>query len=167
MRRALVILAIAASALMFGMPMAQAADRPVRSSSVCSQTATSDPYACMSTAKRTVPSGDPVIFTGTLSAKARKNLAAWTKGDNIVCLTRYPWQPDANGWGSSTLEGACTTVRKDGGFTIDAEFGRKGRFFYGLEMGPCRGDEALCGGGDPQLIGLYNKGDKAIALRTT
>ena len=170
MRRALVILATAAAAIAasaLAAPAAQAADRPVPSSDVCAEVAGGATYACMSTAKRAVPSGDPVIFTGTLSAKARKSLAAWTKGDNIVCLTRYPWQPSADGWGSTPLEGACTTVRKDGGFTIDAELGRKGRFFYGLEMGPCRADEALCGGGDPLLVGLYNKGDKAIALRTT
>ena len=167
MRRALVIAAIAASALAVGMPTAQAADRPVPSSSVCSKTATADPYACMSTAKRSVPSGDPVIFTGTLSSEARTSLAKWTRGDNIVCLTRYRTQPDPDGWASTTLEGACTTVRKDGGFTIDAELGRKGRFFYGLEMGPCRADEDLCGNGDALLIGLYNKGDKAIILRTS
>jgi hypothetical protein len=167
-RRITIIAAVAAVTFAIGMPVARAADKPVPSSDVCSQTAPGETYACMSTAKRAVPSGDPVIFAGTLSPKARKALAKWTKGDNIVCLTRYQSKPDPNGgWAGTTLEAACTTVRNDGGFTIDAEFGRKGRFFYGLEMGPCRADEALCGGGDAQLIGLYNKGDKAIVLRTT
>lgn len=169
MRRALVIVAAAAAAAFaLTAPPAQAADRPVPSSDVCAEVAGGTTYACMSTAKRAVPSGDPVIFTGTLSAKARKSLAKWTKGDNIVCLTRYPAKPLADGgWPGTVLEAACTTVRKDGGFTIDAELGRKGRFYYGLEMGPCRADAALCGNGDPQLIGLFNKGNKALVLRTT
>ena len=168
MRRIIVIAAVAATSFALGMPMAHAADTPVPSSDVCSEVASGVTYACMSTAKRKVPSGDPVIFAGTLSPKARKALAKWTKGDNIVCLTRYPTKPDPNGgWAGTALEAACTTVRKDGGFTIDAEFGRKGRFFYGVDMGPCRADEALCGNGDPQLIGLYNKGNKALVLRTT
>lgn len=168
MRRALIIAAAAACALTIGLPAAHAADKPVPSSEVCADAASAVPYACMSTAKRKVPSGDPVIFAGTLSPKARTSLAKWTKGDNIVCLTRYPAKPLADGgWPGTVLEAACTTVRKDGGFTIDAELGRKGRFYYGLEMGPCRADAALCGNGDPQLIGLFNKGNKALVLRTT
>jgi len=161
------VLIMAVTVILVGAPAAQAADRPVPSSDVCSETATATPYACMGVSKRRVPSGDPVIFSGTLSSKARKSLADWTKGDNIVCLTRYATKPAAGGWPSNTLESACTTVRRDGGFAIDAEFGRKGRFFYGLEMGPCRATADLCGNGDPMLIGLFNKGDKAILVRTT
>lgn len=66
------------------------------------------------------------------------------------------------------LEGACTTVRKNGGFTIQAEFGRTGQFFYGLEMGPCRASQAECGGGDPGLVGLgSDKDPSVVAVRTT
>ena len=105
------VLIMAVTVILVGAPAAQAADRPVPSSDVCSETATATPYACMGVSKRRVPSGDPVIFSGTLSSKARKSLADWTKGDNIVCLTRYATKPAAGGWPSNTLESACTTVR--------------------------------------------------------
>lgn len=118
--------------------------------------------------KATVPSGNTAVFTGTLSKQASSALAKWTKGDNIVCLTRYKTTPEADGsWPWTVLDAACTTVRKDGNFTIRAEFGRKGTFYYGLEMGPCRGDADLCGAGDPGLVGVINIDNKALALRTS
>ena len=94
--------------------------------------------------------------------------APWHRALLAPALAALPW----TAFCAPAIDGAlpelpAVTVRADGGFTIDAELGRKGRFFYGLEMGPCRADEALCGGGDPQLIGLYNKGGKALVLRTT
>jgi hypothetical protein len=118
---------------------------------------------------RKVPSGDPVTFTGKLSPSAFKNLKTWTKGDNIVCLTRYKPRPEADGtWPWTTMEGACTTVRNNGSFTINAELGRKGLFYYGVEMGPCRGSADLCENGDRGLLGV-NDGDddRVVALRTT
>jgi len=117
-----------------------------------------------------IPSGDTAVFTGSIvSAQARKALASWTAGDNIVCLTRYKTKPEADGsWPWQTLDAACTTVRKNGGFTINAEFGRKGTYYYGLEMGPCRSkDKDECGNSDSMLVGLYGKGDKVIALKTS
>lgn len=153
---------------MFVAPAAQALDPPKPAKSVCSEGPTGNSYACMKVDSRRVPSGDTVTFTGTLSAAAQKNLRSWTRGDNIVCLTRYKPQPEADGsWPWQVMEAACTTVRMNGGFTIEAEFGRKGTFFYGLEMGPCRSNAAECGDGDPGLVGVYGIGDKALQLRTT
>lgn len=139
------------------------------SKEACSSDGTSTPYVCMEVDSRKVPSGDTVTFTGQLSPTAFKNLKTWTKGDNIICLTRYKPQPEADGsWPWTTMEGACTTVRKSGAFTIEAELGRKGLFYYGVEMGPCRGSADLCGNGDPGLLGVGgNKGDRVVALRTT
>ena len=149
-------------------PAAQALELPKPAKSVCSEGTEGKAYACMKVDSRRVPSGDTVTFTGTLSAAAQKNLRSWTRGDNIVCLTRYKPQPEADGsWPWQVMEAACTTVRMNGGFTIEAEFGRKGTFFYGLEMGPCRSNAAECGDGDPGLVGVYGIGDKALQLRTT
>jgi len=147
---------------------ASAADLPTPASSVCSFDTGDRTYACMQVQDQRVPSGDTVTFTGSLSVTAQKNLKKWTKGDNIVCLTRYKTKPEADGsWPWQTLEGACTTMRKNGQFTINAEFGRKGSFYYGLEMGPCRGSKGLCGNGDQGLIGLYDENDKALLVKTT
>ena len=148
---------------------ASAAAAPVPSKEACSTTTEKATYACMEVDSRKVPSGDTVTFTGQLSAEAMRQLKVWTKGDNIVCLNRYKPQPEADGsWPWTTLEGACTTVRKNGGFTIEAELGRKGLFYYGLEMGPCRGNAGLCGNADPGLLGVGgDKKDRVIALRTT
>ena len=166
--RALVMLSLATAALALPVPAIAAPSAPVPSSKACAQTADQTDYACLQVEARKVPSGDTATFTGTLSASAMSNLKAWTKGDNIICLTRYPTsaQPDGS-WVGTPLEGVCTTVRKDGSFTIAAEFGRKGRYFYGLDMGPCRASADLCGNGDGQLVGLYGKDDKVVALHTT
>lgn len=141
---------------------------PTPSSSVCSEWVYGGNYACMKVNKKAVPSGETALFTGTLSSAAMTALKAWTKGDNVVCLTRYNTKPLAGGaWPWQYMEGVCTTVRKSGQFTLRAEFGRKGTFYYGLEMGPCRAGTDLCGDGDPGLIGVYNRGDKALQLKTT
>jgi hypothetical protein len=165
------IIGIASLALVvpFVIPLtAQAAEKPKPSNSVCSESTANKDYACMEVNANKVPSGDPATFTGTLSTKARKALASWTNGDNIVCLARYKTTPETDGWPSQSLDSACTTVRNNGGFTIVAEFGRKGTYYYGLEMGPCRSkDTAECGSSDPGLIGLYNKNGKALALKTS
>lgn len=147
---------------------AQAAEAPVPSTAVCAQ-GTSKDYACMEVNAKKVASGNTATFTGTLSAAAQKNLKSWTNGDNIACLSRYPTKPAADGSRvRADLDAACTTVRKDGGFTINAEFGRKGTYNYGLEMGPCRSkNQGECGNGDPGLIGLFNKGKKGLQLKTT
>jgi hypothetical protein len=148
-------------------PPAQAAPAAKPSRQAC----TPDPpkYACLRVDARRVPSGETATFTGTLSKRAMRNLRQWTKGDNIVCLVRYQLAPDANGWPGEVLEGACTTVRQDRGFTIAAELGRKGRYFYGVQMGPCRASApgtGLCGSGDGGLLSPA-PGARAVALRTT
>ena len=156
-------------ALPFALPsVAQASDLPNPTTSVCSGD-TQTNYACMDVDERKVPSGETATFTGSLSAQAQKYLKSWTRGDNIVCLTRYKTTPEADGsWPWQTLDAACTTVRKNGEFTIEAEFGRKGAFYYGLEFGPCRSKTpGECGGGDAMLIGVFNKGDKALRLITS
>ena len=147
---------------------AEAATTPIPSKSACSEGTGGTTYACMQVADRTVPSGKTVTFTGQLSPTAMKNLRAWTKGDNIVCLDRFKPKPEADGsWPWTTMEAACTTVRKSGAFTINAEFGRKGTFYYGLEMGPCRASKAMCGGADPGLLGVIGMDDKVVAVTTT
>jgi hypothetical protein len=169
LKKHLIGIASVALVLPFAVPsMAQAADPPIPSTSVCS-IGTSKDYACMEVNAKKVPSGDTATFTGTLSTKAQKNLKSWTNGDNIVCLSRYPTKPAADGSRLRTdLDAACTTVRKDGGFTINAEFGRKGTYYYGLEMGPCRSkSQGECGNGDPGLIGLANNDNKVLQLKTT
>ena len=163
------IAAIALAAPLVIPTAAQAADKPVPSKSVCSQDGTKD-YACMAVNSMKIPSGDTATFTGKIvSSKALKELASWTAGDNIVCLTRYKTTPEADGsWPWQSLDAACTTVRKNGGFTINAEFGRKGTYFYGLEFGPCLSKNAgECGNADSMLVGLYGKGDKVIQLKTS
>jgi hypothetical protein len=147
---------------------AQAADLPKPAQAVCSEASAGKTYACMQVNKPRVPSGDTVVFTGSLSKAAQKAVKDWTKGDNIVCLTRYKTTPEADGsWPWTVLEGACTTVRKNGEFTIEAELGRKGSFYYGLEAGPCRASRELCGNADSMMIGVYGKDDKALLLKTT
>jgi hypothetical protein len=167
-RKMIGIAAIALVAPLIIPTAAQAADMPVPSKSVCSQDGTKD-YACMEVNATKVPSGSTAMFTGSVSTKARKSLASWTNGDNIVCLTRYKTTPQADGsWPWQTLDEACTTVRKNGGFTINAELGRKGTYYYGLEMGPCRSkDKGECGNSDSMLVGLYGKDDKVIRLKTS
>lgn len=159
------VFALAASSVALAAPASAA---PVPSKEACSTDGKAT-YACMEVDSRKVPSGDTVTFTGQLSPNAMRQLKPWTKGDNIVCLTRYKPQPEADGsWPWTTLEGACTTVRKNGAFTIEAELGRKGLFYYGLEMGPCRGDADLCGNADPGLLGVGGDAkDRVVALRTT
>lgn len=143
-----------------------AAERPAKA--VCSISGGGSTYACMEVNARRVPAGATATFTGTLSAPAATALKRWTKGENIVCLTRYKPAPEADGsWPWTVLDGVCTEVRRDGSFTIEAEFGRTGRWVYGLEMGPCQANANLCGNGDPGLIGVANKGKKVLTLRTT
>jgi hypothetical protein len=55
-------------------------------------------------------------------------------------------------------------VRKDGSFILKAELGRKGTYYYGLEMGPCRADDDRCGNADPILLGID---DTVVSVRTT
>jgi hypothetical protein len=157
---------IAASSLVFAAP-ALAAD-PIPSNKSCTAGPTGKIYACMEVDTRRAPAGKTVTFTGQLTPTAMKNLRSWTKGDNIVCLTRYKPKPEADGsWPWTVLEAACTTVRKNGGFTIEAEFGRKGQFYYGLEMGQCRASADECSAGDSGLIGLGNDKDRSVvAVRT-
>ena len=158
------IIAITAIALASTAFASSAAAKPV--DQVCGKDGAGKTYACIATTDHTVPSGDTVTFTGKLSPAAMKNLKAWTKGDNIICLDRYKTKPEADGsWPWTMLEGACTTVRKDGTFTISAEFGRKGTYFYGVENGPCRADANMCGDGDPGLVGL--EGDPLRGLKVT
>jgi hypothetical protein len=146
-----------------GAPSANAAP-PTPAKAACSNGA--EKYACIEVDRRTAPVGETVTFTGTLSAKAMKNLKSWTRGTNVICLDRYAPAPQADGgWPGTALEGACATVRKAGGFTIEAEFGRIGTFFYGVSMGPCRSSAAECGNGDPGLVGVG--GRNAVSLRTT
>lgn len=131
---------------------------------------TADPnnYACLKVSDRREVSGEPVTFTGSLSKEARRQLNNWTKGENTICLTRYEPKPMKDGsWPWETLDNVCTTLNTDGTFGMIANLGKPGLHFYGVEMGPCRADEDLCGGGDPGLIGVGNtKKDRVVAVRT-
>lgn len=125
-------------------------------------------YACMSVDRTKAPAGAPVTFTGTLSADAMKALNSWTRGTNVVCLDRYKTSVESDGsWPWTKMEGACSSVRKNGQFTIEAEFGRVGTFIYGVEFGPCRSTSDECGGGDPGLVGGTGDGNKALVVTTT
>ncbi|MDE0975168.1 MAG: hypothetical protein OSA11_08790 [Candidatus Nanopelagicales bacterium] len=117
--------------------VALAADPPKPSKSVCSQDGRDKDYACMKVKAKKVPSSETVTFAGNLSKRARKNLESWTRGENIVCHSRYATKPATDGgWPSQVLEAACTTIRNNSEFTIIAELGRKGKYYYGLKMGP-------------------------------
>jgi plastocyanin len=157
----------AAAALAVVTPAAHAADSYVASGHVCAKGKPA--YACMGVSDTTVSAGDTVTFAGHISPKALSNLSDWTKGGNTVCLTRYPAKPAADGsWGSTVLDGACTAVRKDRGFSITVQLNKKGTFGYGLEMGPCQGSAGLCGNGDPLLVGVgSNRGSKYLVVTTS
>ena len=131
---------------------------------------TADPadYACLRTDSRKEVAGEPITFRGSLSSQARKNLAQWTDGENTICLTRYKTAPEEDGsWPRQTLDEACTTLNTDGTFALVAYLGRQGKFFYGVEMGPCKGEAALCGNGDDLLLNNFrNKKNRAVAVKT-
>ena len=130
---------------------------------------TADPsdYACLRVSDRREVSGEAVTFTGTLSRQAQKNLASWTRGENTICLTRYAPAPGKNGWPGQTLDQACTTMNPNGTFGMTVFLGVQGLHFYGVEMGPCRADEAECGGGDPGLLSPGGtKKNRVVAVRT-
>ena len=155
------VIGFAAAALVA--PVAYAAP-PTPSKEACSNGAAQ--YACLEADRRKAPVGETVVFTGTLSAEAMKNLRSWTKGANVVCLDRYAPAANADGgWPGTAMEGACTVVRKNGGFTIEAEFGRIGTYYYGASMGPCRSTAAECGNADPGLVGVG--GPTVVSVRTT
>lgn len=125
-------------------------------------------YACMSVDRTKAPAGATITFTGKLSADARRALNSWTRGTNVVCLDRYKTSLESNGsWPWTKMEGACSPVRKNGQFTIEAEFGRVGTYIYGVEFGPCRSSSDECGGADPGLIGGIGDGDRALVVTTT
>jgi hypothetical protein len=155
------IIGFAAAALMA--PVAYAAPF-TPSNEACSNGAAQ--YACLEADRRKAPVGATVVFTGTLSKEAMRGLRSWTKGANVVCLDRYAPAANADGgWPGSAMEGACTVVRKNGGFTIEAEFGRIGTFYYGVSMGPCRSTADECGNSDPGLVGVG--GPTHVSVRTT
>ncbi len=162
--RSFAVSAVVGLALMgLAAPSAYAAP-PTPAKEACSNGA--EKYACLEVDRRKAPVGETVVFTGTLSKKAMKNLASWTDGTNVVCLDRYPSAPAADGsWVGTVMEGACTTVRTDRGFTIEAEFGKVGKYYYGVSMGPCRASADECGNADPGLVGVG--GPTVVRVRTT
>jgi hypothetical protein len=149
---------------LLGLPAASADTAVKPRKSAC----TADPadYACLKASARREVSGEPVSFTGKLSPRAMKALGSWTRGENTVCLTRYAPTPQSDGWPSQTLDQACTTVKKDGTFGLTVELGKQGLNFYGVEMGPCRASEDECGNADPGLLGVSNKKNRVVAVRT-
>ena len=159
-------LALAATGVLAGSSAAQADADVKPRKSAC----TADPsdYACLKTSDRREVAGEPVTFTGSLSKEARRQLSNWTKGENTICLTRYNKKPLKDGsWPWETLDNVCTTLNTDGTFGMVAYLGKQGLHYYGVEMGPCRADKDLCGGGDPGLIGVGNtKKDRVVAVRT-
>ena len=157
--------AVALSVIGIAAP-AGAAESPKPRKSAC----TADPadYACLRTDSRKEVAGEAVTFRGSLSKQAQKNLAQWTDGENTICLTRYKTTPEEDGsWPWQTLDEACTTLPTDGTFGLVAYLGRQGKFFYGVEMGPCKGDAGLCGNADGGLLSaLGNKKNRAAAVKT-
>jgi hypothetical protein len=124
-------------------------------------------YSCMQVSTRTALANQAVTFTGSLSPRALRNLRNWTAGEMDVCLDRYRTKPARDGWPSQSLPQACTTVKRDGTFTLVAELSQPGTFYYGLSAGECRADDGLCGAGDPLFLGpVGNKGNRAVTLTT-
>ena len=124
-------------------------------------------YACLAVSTRVASPDQVVTFTGSLSPRALRNVRNWTAGEMDVCLERYRTKPGRTGWPAEQLPQACTTVKRDGTFTLNAQLGKSGTYYYGLTAGECRGDEDLCGAGDPQLVGVVgNKGDRTVTLTT-
>ncbi len=164
-RYLLALVAVALLAPFVGLPAASADTVVKLRKSAC----TKEPadYACVKVSARREVAGEPVSFTGTLSTEAMRQLANRTKGENSVCLIRFEPKPASNGsWGSQTLDQACTTVNKNGTFGLTVELGKQGLHFYGVEMGPCRASEEVCGNADPGLLGVANKKDRVVAVRT-
>lgn len=124
-------------------------------------------YACLKASDRREVAGEPVTFTGSLSKRAQRNLASWTGGENTICLTRYAPKPEKDGsWPWETLDKVCSTLNTDGTFGMVANLGVQGLHYYGVEMGPCRASRDECGNSDPGLLGLSNRGDRVVAVRT-
>ena len=167
--RKIIGLATAVLLVPFVVPaVAPAADPLKPSKSVWSQDGRDKGYACVKVNTKIVPSSETATFTGNLSKRARKNLESWTRGENIVCLTRFRTKPETYGWPLQIFDEPCTAVRKNREFTINAELGRDGTFYYGLAMGLCRAKPGECGEGDPGLIGVgSNDANKALQLKTT
>ena len=156
---------ITAAVAVLAMTLAPSAGADVRpAKKVCAK----GDYACMQVSTRQAAVDETVTFTGTLSPRAQRNVASWTDGEMDVCLTRYRSTPNRDGsWPAKTLDQACTTVKRDGSFTLVAQLGERGTYFYGLVAGECRASRAECGNADPGLIGVgSNKRDRALALTT-
>lgn len=166
MRRFIAIAGSIAVAAAIGLAVpAQAAENYKPRKSAC----TADPsnYACLRTDSRKEVAGEPVTFRGSLSKQAQRNLANWTNGENTICLTRYKSKPEKDGaWPWETLDQVCSELNTDGTFGIIAYLGKQGLHYYGVEMGPCRAGEAECEGGDPGLLGVSNRNNRVVAVRT-
>ena len=158
-------LAVALSGLVLG-AAAVAADEDIkRKKKAC--TAEPRDYACLKASDRREVAGEPITFTGSLSRQAQRNLASWTAGENTICLTRYEPNPLKDGsWPWETLDQVCTELNTDGTFGIVAYLGKQGLHYYGVEMGPCRAGQAECEGGDPGLLGVSNRNNRVVAVRT-
>lgn len=158
-------IALAVTGTILGAGSALADDDLKRKKKAC--TAEPRNYACLKASDRREVAGEPVTFTGTLSREARRQLRNWTEGENTICLTRYEPKPLKDGsWPWETLDKVCTTLNTDGTFGMLANLGVQGLHYYGVEMGPCRADEDVCGNADPGLLGVANRNDRVVAVRT-
>ncbi len=158
-------LAFAFTGVLVGAGGALADDDLKRKKKAC--TAEPRNYACLKASDRREVAGEPVTFTGTLSKRAQRSLASWTDGENTLCLTRYEPSPLKDGsWPWQTLDQVCTTLNTDGTFGMVAYLGVQGLHYYGVEMGPCRASEDECENGDPGLLGVANRNDRVVAVRT-
>jgi hypothetical protein len=156
---------LALTGTLLGASSALADDDLKRKKKAC--TAEPRNYACLKASDRREVAGEPVTFTGTLSRQARRQLRNWTEGENTICLTRYEPKPLKDGsWPWETLDKVCTTLNTDGTFGMLANLGVQGLHYYGVEMGPCRADEDVCGNADPGLLGVANRNDRVVAVRT-
>ena len=158
-------LALALTGVLAGSSAAMADDDVKRKKKAC--VAEPRDYACLKTSDRREVAGEPVTFTGTLNKEAQRQLSTWTNGENTVCLTRYNKAPSKDGsWPWETLDNVCTTLNTDGTFGMIAYLGKQGLHYYGVEMGPCRAGEDVCEGADPGLLGVSNRNNRVVAVRT-
>lgn len=157
-------IAVALAVTVLGAPAALAETTVKPSTSACN--ANPADYACLKVSTARQVAGAPVSFTGSLRPEAMRPLKSWTRGENTVCLIRFEPKPARNGWWSQTLDHACTKVNGDGTFSMTVALGKLGLHYYGVEMGPCRASEDECGNADPGLLGVANKQDRVVAVRT-
>ena len=157
MRLTTVTISTIAALALTGIGVAHAATTPIKSTHACSHVyaagkPTSTRYACLAVNGTSAPVAAEVHFTAVLGPKALQATKDWTAGNNVVCLSRFTTVKGALHY--NIMNNACAPVAKNGAWGVRVNLHTPGSFYYGLMMGPCAGSTALCGNGDPGLVGM-------------